>query len=96
MGFWRASRETGLSVSIVQRLFYGKTKVVAASVADAVRAALLKFEEKQDAAARNELAQIRLYIDKLETSLRKTDPEFHSPTIDALRQSTRTTDRPVD
>lgn len=99
VGFWRASRATGLSTSVVQRLFYGKTKVVAASVADAVRAALLKFEERQDAAARNEFAILKYRLQALEAALSERDPDFHSPDIDALRDSTRNLgrmDRSVD
>lgn len=55
----KAARACGLSVSVVERLRYRKIARIPADVADAVREALLRHVEAEEARARHEAAILR-------------------------------------
>lgn len=77
-----AARRTGLSQSRTFDLWYGKARRVEQYELDAINDALNK---KRREVERNELHDLQLRIARLEARLASSDPEFHRPTLDALR-----------
>lgn len=76
-----AARLSGLSRWRAFDIWYGKARRVGPDEIQKISDAV---QHKRDKAARNELAQLRLRIERLDALLRQTDPDFHRPTIDFL------------
>ena len=85
----RLSRQTGLKKSRCYEIWYGRAKRIEDFEETQIRAAL---DKKRKVAARNELAELRSRIERLESLLRQTDPDFHSEALAALRDSPLRTD----
>jgi hypothetical protein len=80
----RASRLSGLSYWRCFDIFYGKARRVEAFEITAIADAL---ERKRELEAKNELAQLRLRLSRLEARLLSTDEDFYRPQIDFLGRS---------
>lgn len=72
-----AARKAKLPTRLVERLRYRKIVRVAADVADAIREAVAAHQQKQEAAARHEIAILTARLQALETRFQTTDPDFH-------------------
>lgn len=79
----RAARRAGLSYWRTFDLWYGKARAKP-DECDAIAEAL---DRKRREAARNELHDLQIRIARLEARLAASDPDFHRPSIDGLRQS---------
>jgi len=78
----------------VRDVWYGDGRVrLRADEMQALRTAARAVEER---AAANELAELRARIARIEAVLVASDPDFHRPEIDALRDMARRPHRPVD
>lgn len=77
-----AARRTGLSQSRTFDLWYGKARRVEQYELDAIADA---HNKKRREAERNELHDLQIRIARMEARLAATDPDFHRPTLDALR-----------
>ncbi|ARQ01910.1 hypothetical protein [Pseudorhodoplanes sinuspersici] len=82
----RAARRAGLAYWRTFDLWYGKARTVSDEEVECVASAL---EKKRREAARNELSELRIRIERLESLLVQTDPDFHRPTIDLMRSQRR-------
>lgn len=80
----RAARLSGLSYWRCFDIWYGKARRVEAFEITAIADAL---ERKRELEAKNELAQLRLRLSRLEARLLSTDEDFHRPQIDFLGRS---------
>ena len=80
----RASRLCGLPYWRCFDIFYGKARKVEAHEITAIADAL---ERKRELEAKNELAQLRLRLSRLEARMLSTDEDFYRPQIDYLGRS---------
>lgn len=80
----RLSRQIGLGYSRTYEIWYGRNPRLEQSELSQIADAL---EKKRRLVARNELAELRARISRLEIMLSRSDPDFHSETIDALRNN---------
>jgi hypothetical protein len=80
----RAARLSGLSYWRCFDIWYGKARRVEAFEITAIADAL---ERKRELEAKNELAQLRLRLSRLEARLLSTDEDFYRPQIDFLGRS---------
>lgn len=80
----RAARLSGLSYWRAFDIWYGKARRVEDFEREQIAAAL---QAKQEEEARNEFHQLKTRLAILEARLLSGDPDFHSPTVAALRQS---------
>jgi hypothetical protein len=85
----RLSRQTGLGYSRTYEIWYGRVPRLDPREQLQIAEAL---EKKRRSVARNELAELRARMARLETLLASTDPDFHCETLTALRNSTLRTD----
>ena len=86
----RLMRATGFKkFSRVYEIYYGRAKRVSDSERVRVAQALQK---KREEATRNELHQLRFLLERMESRLSQADPEFHRPSVDAIRDHLRTMD----
>lgn len=83
----RAAKRAGLGYWRAFDIWYGKARRVEDFERDAIAEAL---ERKQREAARNELHELRARLERLESLLVQSDPDFHRPSIDAARGQVRT------
>ncbi len=82
----RTARLAGLSYSRCYEIYYRRARRIEADEINRISEAL---EQKNRLDVRNELSQLRLRLARLESVLVQTDPDFHRPTADFLRQSLR-------
>ncbi len=82
----RAARLSGLSYWRCFDIWYGKARRVDPAEVVAINDAL---DKKRTAETRNELAQLRLRLAKLESLLVQTDPDFHRPAVDFVGAQVR-------
>ena len=75
----RAARLSGLAYWRAFDIWYGKARSIDPSEISAIADALQRKRELDD---RNEIANIKLRIAKLESRLNTTDEEFYRPTIE--------------
>lgn len=86
----RAARRVGLGWSRTKDLWYADPRAaVRADELEKARRAALK-------AAQHEYQQLTGWMARLEAAYRFSDPDFHSPQIDALRDVARDAHRAVD
>lgn len=85
----RLSRQTGLGHSRTYEIWYGRARHLEQSEQIQIADAL---EKRRRLVARNELAELRARLARLETLLASTDPDFHCETLTALRNSALRTD----
>lgn len=79
----RAASLCGLNRWRVFNVWYGKAKSIEPAEIAAVAAALAAKRRREQ---RNELHELRARLLALESALRVSDPEFHEPTLSALRR----------
>ncbi len=72
-----ASRRTGLSARLIERLRYRKIGRIAADVADAIREAVAAHQARQEALARHEIAILTARLQALESKFQSGDQDFH-------------------
>lgn len=82
----RTARMVGLSYSRCYEIYYRRARRIEADEINRISEAL---ERKNRLDVRNELSELRLRLARLESVLVQTDPDFHRPTADFLRQSLR-------
>lgn len=82
----RSAHLAGLSYSRAFEIWYGRARRIEPAEVARISEAL---EQKNRLEARNELSELRLRLARLESLLVQTDPDFHRPTVDLLRQSVR-------
>jgi len=82
---WKASRKTGLSASLIERLRYAKIVNVAAHVADTIRAAVQAEKARADEFERHERETFTARISAIEARLMAIDPDFYGPEVDRIR-----------
>ena len=80
----RAARLSGLSYWRCFDIWYRKARRVEAFEITAIADAL---ERKRELEAKNELAQLRLRLSRLEARMVSTDEDFYRPQIDFLGRS---------
>lgn len=78
----RAAKLSGLPYWRVFNIWYGKARTVEPHERDAVTTAL---EKKRRDERRNEWQELWTRLLRLESALAQSDPDFHRPSIDALR-----------
>ena len=78
----RVSRLTGLSYWRAYEIWYGRARRIEPSEETQIKQALIK---KRNGAARNELAELKTRMLRLEAMLVRTDEEFFCEDIAALR-----------
>ncbi len=78
----RAAKRSGLPHSRVSDIWYRKARTIDPSEVDAISAALKK--RRRDI-ARNELAELKQRLSRLEAHMARTDPEFFLPSIELIR-----------
>ena len=76
---WVAARRTGLSAGQIKRLRYGEWQVIPAYIADTVRAARRKENERLRDAARKEYETLEARIARLEAVLQDVDADRAGP-----------------
>jgi hypothetical protein len=81
----RVSQLSGLPYWRCSDLWYGKAKRVEQFEMDAIADAL---QRKRELEARNELAELRDRISRMEAYCNSIDPSFHRPQIDFMRKAT--------
>lgn len=84
---WRASRATGLSLTIIERLRWKKIKRIPADIADTIREAVHQHNEDNLSRAKHELFIAQQKNAALAARLREIDPELYRAEIDRLRLS---------
>jgi hypothetical protein len=77
----RVSKETGLSHTRIRDIWYGDARRIDAHEIEKIEAA---ERRKQIKVAKDEYAQLRTQMARLEAMLRSIDPDFHSEAVDAL------------
>lgn len=82
----RAARLAGLSYWRAFDIWYGKARRVELEEAEKIQTALRR---KIEEATRNELHDLRTRLMRLESLLVQTDPDFHRPTVDQVRDQMR-------
>lgn len=82
----RAARRAGLSYWRAFDIWYGKARCVRDFEVTAIHEAIARKRKEE---ARNELAELRTRLLRLESLLVQTDPEFHRPSSVALREQIR-------
>jgi hypothetical protein len=82
----RSAHLAGLSYSRCFEIWYGRARRIEPEEVARISEAL---EQKNRLEARNELSELRLRLARLESLLVQTDPDFHRPTIDFVRQHVR-------
>jgi hypothetical protein len=82
----RAARLSGIKKWRAFNIWYGKAANIRAEEIERVASAL---EKKRREAARNELHELRTRLARLESLLVQSDPDFHRPTIAAVRSARR-------
>jgi hypothetical protein len=82
----RTARMAGLCYSRCYEIYYRRARDIKPAEIERITAAL---EQKNRLETRNELSELRLRLARLESILVQTDPDFHRPTSDFLRQSFR-------
>lgn len=82
----RAAKRAGMDYWRAYDFWYGKTRTMTEAEIENVATALTK-KRKQE--SRNEVHELRMRLERLESSLVQTDEEFHRETIAALRASVR-------
>jgi hypothetical protein len=80
----RAARRADLSYWRAFDIWYGKARRIEDHEMDAIAAAL---EKRRKEVTRNEVADLRTRLARLEALLVSTDEAFHRPTLDRLRDS---------
>lgn len=75
----RAAKLSGLGYWRAFDIWYGKARRVEQHEADMIADAL---QRKREMAAKNELSELRLRLEKLDSLLRQTDQGFYRPDID--------------
>lgn len=85
----RVRKLVGLEFSRAYEIYYGRAKRVSDSERVRVAQALQK---KREEATRNELHELRFLLERMESRLSQTDPQFHRPSIDAIRDNLRQMD----
>lgn len=75
----RAAKLSGLSYWRAYDIWYGKARRIEPEEARAIEDAL---QHKREMAARNELSELRIRLEKLDSLLRQTDQGFYRPHID--------------
>lgn len=82
----RTARLAGLSYSRCYEIYYRRARRIEPEEIARISEAL---EKKNRLDTRNELSELRLRLARLESLLVQTDPDFHRPAVDYMRQSTR-------
>ena len=82
----RTARLAGLSYSRCFEIWYGRARRIEQAEMLRIQQAL---EQKNRKDARNELAELRLRLARLESLLVLSDAEFHRPEIEGLRDGLR-------
>ena len=82
----RTARLAGLSYSRCYEIYYRRARRIEPAEVARISEAL---EKKKRLDTRNELSELRLRLARLESLLVQTDPDFHRPTVDLMRQSVR-------
>lgn len=82
----RAARRAGLSYWRAFDIWYGKAKLVRDFEITAIHDAVARKRKEE---ARNELANLRLRLERLESLLVQTDPDFHRPQAAVVREHLR-------
>ena len=82
----RAADLAGLSYWRAFDIWYRKARRIEDYETAQISEAL---ERKNRLDTRNELSELRLRLARLESLLVQTDPDFHRPTVDFVRQSVR-------
>ncbi|KFB10360.1 hypothetical protein [Nitratireductor basaltis] len=82
---WRASRLTGLSQTVIERLRWKKIKRIPADIADTVREAVESHNEGSLQRAKHELFMAQQRNAVLAAKLRAVDPDRYRSEIDCLR-----------
>ena len=83
----RAARRAGLAYWRAYDIWYGKARRIEPFERDAINDAV---DRKRREATRNELHELRFRLEKLESLLVRSDPEFHRADVDAVRSQIRT------
>jgi hypothetical protein len=78
----RLMRGGSMSAARLEDIYRGEARRIDADEMDALRAAA---KHPASIEARNELAELRSRLARIEAALSVQDPQFHSPAIDALR-----------
>lgn len=91
----RAARRCGLRPGRAEDLWRCEARQVKSEEMDAIRRAAAIKWHNEEAKARNELAELRGRITRLEALLMAGDQDFHSPTIAGAREQARQADRSV-
>jgi hypothetical protein len=81
-----AARASGLPETVIERLRWRKVKRVPADIADTIRAAVERHNQKGLARAEHEIAIARRQAEIMAQRLAAVDPDFFGPDIDALRR----------
>ena len=82
----RGARRAGVSHRTARAIYYGETTDPRTSVSDRIRAAVTRLRGEQLKRAQHEHQDILGRIARLERHLSLSDPDFHEPALDALRQ----------
>lgn len=82
----RTARLAGLSFSRCYEIWYRRARKIETAEVARISEAL---EKKNRLDARNELSELRLRLERLESLLVQTGADFHRPTVDLMRQSVR-------
>lgn len=85
----RAAKRSGLPYWRAFDIWYGKARRILPQEAERVSTALTK---KREEAARNELHELRVRLERLESLLVQSDPDFHRPSADYVRAQIRKID----
>ena len=78
----RLMRAGSMSAARLEDIYRGEARRIDADEMDALRAAA---RSPASIEARNDIAELRARLARLETALCLQDPQFHGPSIDALR-----------
>lgn len=84
-----AARRAGLAYWRAYDIWYGKARRIEMGERRAVEAAL---QAKREDDARNELHELRIRLERLESLFVQTDPNFHRPSADYVRDQIRKMD----
>lgn len=82
----RAARRAGLTYTRAFDIWYAKARRIEPAEAEAINAALI---ERDREAARNELHELRIRMERIEAMLASGDPDFARPTLAAIGQRLR-------
>lgn len=84
------SRETGLPVTVVERLRWRKIKRPFADIVDTMREAIERHNRESLSRAKHEAYIAKRQAEVMAARLSEIDPDFYGPEIDLLRRSGRT------